>query len=352
MRESILYSTIRSLFIAFAAIIGICLGFFFFFLLFAGLSSKSTGDNKLKTVNSEEIMPNADNERKVLSSTAPVILQIDINGVIGTEDLDTKTIRRQLIESREDSYEDDRVKAVLVYINTPGGTVFDADGIYRALKEYKEKYKVPIYSYVDGLCASGGMYVASATDEVYASDISLIGSVGVIAPTFMNFTKLLDKLGVDTLTISAGKDKDAMNPLRPWKPGEEKNYEDIIKYYYEHFVNIVTSNRPNVSKDKLVQDYGAQIFNAKDAVDYGFINGINQSIGETIKKLAKEANIEDKYQVIKLENKNWFSTLFSAENSSLRLLSQCKIKHEIAIGSELPQALHGKFLYYYDPLSP
>lgn len=65
----------------------------------------------------------------------------------------------------------------LVYINTPGGTVVDADGIYRALLEYKTKYDVPIYAYIDGLCASGGMYVALAADKIFASDVSLIGSV-------------------------------------------------------------------------------------------------------------------------------------------------------------------------------
>ena len=350
MRESILYSAIRSLLVAFCAVIGICLAFIALSLLIAGLTSKTGAEGKLKTVNSEEIMPDANNERKLLADTSPVILQIDIHGVIGTEDLDTKTIKRQLIESREESYKNDRVKAVLVHINTPGGTVFDADGIYRALKEYKEKYKVPMYSYVDGLCASGGMYIAAATDQIFASDISLIGSVGVIAPAFMNFTKLLEKVGVETLTISAGKDKDAMNPLRPWKPGEEKNYEDIIKYYYQHFINIVTLNRPQISQDKLVKDYGAQIFNAKEALDYGFINGIDQSIGETIKALAKEAKIEGSYQVIKLENKSWFSNLFSAESSLLPLLKQGKIKHEFVIGSELPPSLQGKFLYYYNPL--
>ena len=95
----------------------------------------------------------------------------------------------------------------------------DADGIYRAIKHYKEQYQVPVIAYVDGLCASGGMYIACAADKIYATDVSLVGSVGVLFPSFMNFSKLLDTVGVQSLTISSCKGKDDMNPLRPWKEG-------------------------------------------------------------------------------------------------------------------------------------
>jgi protease-4 len=349
MRESIFYSAIKSLFVAFCAVLGIGLGFVFFSVLIAALSSSANVDTKLKTVNVEEIMPNVDGERKALSAHAPVILQLDIDGIIGTEELNMQTVKLKLIESREEGVKNNRVKAILVNINTPGGTVIDADGIYRALKEYKAKYKVPIYTYVDGLCASGGIYVASATDKIYASEVSLIGSVGVIAPTFMNFTKLLDKVGVETLTISAGKDKDAMNPLRPWKPGEEKNYENIIHNFYERFIHIVSESRPGLTKEKLVKEYGAGIFSAKDALAYGFIDGIDESIGEAIKKLAKEAGIEGEYQIIKLENKNWLSSLFSGSNALSNALLTGKVKHELMLDSELPTALQGKFLYLHRP---
>lgn len=346
MHDSILYSAIRALAVAFCVVIGLCLGFVFISVLIGSLSG-SGNDNKLTTVNTEEILPNAEGTREVLSSDSPVILQLNIDGVIGLENLDNKSIRQQLVESREGTFKNDRVKALLLYINTPGGTVTDADGIFRALGTYKEKYKVPIYAYIDGLCASGGMYIALAADKIFASDTSLIGSVGVIAPTFMNVTKLLEKIGVDTLTISAGKDKDAMNPLRPWKPGEDANYRQIIEFYYDHFVNLVTSNRPKISKEQLVQDYGAHVFPAPLAMEHGFIDISGASLADALKALLKEANItDDNYQVIRLEKQNWWSSLFSAQTTSL---FSGKITHQFSLSPEIDLLFGNQFLYLYNP---
>lgn len=346
MRDSILYSAIRALFVAFCVVIGLCLGFVFISVIIGALSGNTT-EAKLTTVNTEEILPNAEGKRETLTSEAPVILQVNIDGIIGLENLDNKSIRQQLVESREGSFKDNRVKALLLYINTPGGTVTDADGIFKALGDYKKKYQIPIYAYIDGLCASGGMYVALAADKIFASDTSLIGSVGVIAPTFMNLTKLLEKIGVETLTISAGKGKDAMNPLRSWKPGEDENYRQLIDYYYNHFVELVTSHRTEISKDKLVKDYGAHIFPAPQAKEYGFIDVSGASLAETLQELLKEVNITtNHYQVIRLENKSWWSSLFSSQASTL---FKGKIQHQISFSPEIDLLLHNQFLYLYCP---
>jgi protease-4 len=346
MRDSILYSAIRALFVAFCVVIGLCLGFVFISVLLGALTG-NTNDRKLTTVNTEEILPNANGKRQVLSGDVPVILQLNIAGVIGLESLTEETIRQQLVESREGTFKDSRVKGIMLYIDTPGGTVTDADGIFRALKEYKDKYKVPIYAYIDGLCASGGMYVALAADKVYATDTSLIGSIGVIAPTFMNLTHLLDKVGVETLTISAGKGKDALNPLRPWKPGEDENYRKIIDYYYDHFVDLVTTRRPEITKEKLVQDYGAHIFPAPQALERGFIDSSGATLADTLRELLQASGITDEnYQVIRLENKSWWRTLFSSQANSL---ASGKIQHTISFSPEIDILFRNQYLYLYSP---
>ena len=346
MRDSILYSAIRALVVAFCVVIGLCLGFVFISVLL-GAFSGNVSDHKLTTVNTEEILPNANGKREALSRDAPVILQMNIAGIIGTDNLTEETIRQQLVESREGNFKDNRVKGVMLYINTPGGTVTDADGIFRAVGEYKEKYNVPVYAYIDGLCASGGMYVALAADKVFATDTSLIGSVGVIAPTFMNLTKLLDKIGVETLTISAGKDKDALNPLRPWKPGEDDNYRQIIDYYYNHFVDLVTTHRPEITKEKLIQNYGAHIFPAPEALTHGFIDISGATLADTLRELLKAAGItDDHYQVVRLENKGWWRALFSSQASHLLA---GKIQHQISFSPEVDILFHNQYLYLYSP---
>lgn len=347
MRDSILYSAIRALAVAFCVVIGLSLGFIFISVL-VGAIAAAGGEQKLTTVNTEEILPNANGKREVQSNSAPVILQVNVDGVIGTELLDEKTVRQILVESREGDFKDDRVKGILLYINTPGGTVADADGIYRALGDYKTKYNVPIYAYVDGLCASGGMYVALAADKIYASGISLIGSVGVIAPSFFNVTKLLEKLGVETLTLTAGKDKDAMNPLRPWKPGEDENYKQIVDYYYNHFVDLVTRHRKEISKEALVKDYGAHVFAAPDAMAKGFIDVSGAKLSDALKELLEVAGITgDNYQVIRLSKQNWWNSLFSSQES-LSLFTG-KIQHQLSISPEVDLMLRNQFLYLYCP---
>lgn len=342
MRDSLWYVAIRTMIICLFSVIGIFLGFIPVFILFAGLITSAESEPSTKY--DVEIVSNAENVRKKMSKEAPVVLSIRVNGVIGLNDLTQKNFREMLVESREGTLKNNRVKAILLNIETPGGTVIDADGIYHALKSYKEAYKVPIYAYVDGLCASGGMYIAAAADKIYASNVSLIGSVGVLSPSFLNLSKLIDKIGVEALTLTAGKGKDELNPLRPWKPGEQDNMQAIINYYYNEFVGLLTSNRKSLNKEKLIQDYGAHVFPAAEAAKFGFIDQAGYSRNETLKLLLKQIGIEDDYyQVVELSNNNWFTNLFSSQSA----LFNGKIKHELSLPYEMEPALQGKFLYLY-----
>lgn len=348
MRDSIFYSSIRSLFVTFFATIGIGLAIVALFVFLAGLESigEDTTQLKFSAKNEAELLPDADGKRDVHAKTVPVVLQLNVRGIIGADSLTNEAVREMLIESREGDLKGDRVKALLVFIDSPGGTVVDSDGIYRAIKEYKSQFKVPVYAYVDGLCASGGMYVASAADKVYASDVSIIGSVGVLAPSFMNFSKTLDKIGVETLTLTAGKGKDAMNPLRPWTPGEQDNFQGLINYYYQQFVGIVTAARPRLDKTRLIDDFGAHVFAAPIAQEYGFIDVSGSSRDEALRALLKEANIEGQYQVVAMKSKNWFASLFSSEASSL---FKGTIKHQLQLTPAMDPALQNKYLYLYQP---
>ena len=225
--------------------------------------------------------------------------------------------------------------------------VVDAEAIYRAVKNYKEKYKVPVYAYVDGLCASGGMYIACSADKIFASNSSLIGSVGVlITPPFFNVSKLLSTIGVDALTLSAGKGKDEMDPTRPWKPGEQNTLQAIIDYYYVQFVDVVSSNRPELTKTKLVDDLGAQVFPAAIAKEHGYIDVTDSSLNDTLAEMVKSLGIDDNYyQFVELKDSDWFSSLFEAQNG----LTKGEIKHTIQLPGCLNPALSSQFLYLYCP---
>lgn len=346
MRESILSSSLRSFFIALFGIAGLILGIILVMGFFGAISIGSDGAPVMSYEFLPEIKPNADMKRIAEKSTAPVILQVNINGVIGLENLSQASVSQLLIESRERAFKDGRVKAILLNINSPGGTVNDADGIYRALKEYKVSYDVPVYAYVDGLCASGGYYIAAAADKIYASDVSVIGSVGVIMSSAMNFSKLMDKIGVEALTLYDGKGKDNLNPLRPWKKGEEDNIEQLIKYYYAMFVDIVTKNRSSLDKTKLIDQYGANVYPAEIAHQLGYIDGNGYNYSKVLSELAEAAGLDDEpYQVVSLESTHWLAQFFKGESTLLT----GKVSHKIEFGAENAPELANKYLYLYRP---
>jgi len=344
MRESIFSASIRAFFITLFAVAGFLLSFIIIIILVGALPSSIDAEPEITYTYSPSVLPNVEGVRKVMGSDVPVILTINIKGVIGVDSLTQSKIDKLLVESRERSLKNDRVKAVLLDIDSPGGSASDSDAIYRAIKTYKEKYKIPVYAYVNGLCASGGMYIACAADKIYASDSSLIGSIGVILSTALNFSQLMDKIGIQSLTLYDGKGKDSLNPLRPWVAGEDQNIKDIIDYLYKDFVDVVTQARPNLSKEKLIAVYGANVYPAPLAMEYGYIDEHGYSLNHTLKELLAVAEIsDDNYQVIELTSTNWISELFS---SKLELLSG-RVTHQLELPNELPTNLQNKFLYLY-----
>lgn len=347
MRESIFFASLRSFFMTLFGVAGFLMGILVVIIFIGVLSTSVEGEPEISYSYAPQILANADGVRKSLSSDAPVILRLNIDGFIGLESLNQKTIEQQLIESRERSLKNDRVKAILLYINSPGGSATDADAIYRAIKTYKERYKTPIYAYVDGLCASGGMYVAAAADKIYASDVSMIGSVGVILSPALNISQLMEKIGVQSLTLYEGKGKDNLNPLRPWKEGEADNIKTIIDDFYNIFVDVVSSNRPKLDKTKLVDVYGANVFPSSLAKEYGFIDEKGTSYNETLKHLAQAIGIEDNYyQVMELKSTNWLSEIFRSD-SGIHNLLQGRITHQIQLSPELDPKLQNQILYLY-----
>ncbi len=301
-RESIFVSSLRG----FCRSLFIMLGFFaaaFVAVLAMGVVSSPYQDLQ-KT--EPEILPDLDWKVQIAPLTAPVVLQINIHGAIGmSKELDSQTIRSVLVDSRTGLLDHNRVKAILLHFNTPGGTVTDSDNIYRMLLEYKEKYGVPVFGYIDGMCASGGMYIASAADRLYGSSSAVVGSVGVRSGPFFNVVDTMSKIGVQAETLTEGLGKDALNPFRTWKPNEGASIQTLIHYYYEQFVDIVARGRPRVDRNKLVGEYGANIFDVAAAERIGYIDVANSTYEQTLRDLMKEAKIdlEKPYQIVELKPK-------------------------------------------------
>ena len=340
VRESIFITALRTFCRMFFGVIGLLLAFLLFSTLYSSIAPSGLTEEKTTM----SLLPDAKGDIDLLPTTAPTILEIPISGIIGEpQKLTADAIRNILIDSRRGLLSNNRVKGILLNFNTPGGTVVDADDIYRMLKEYKAKYKTPIFAYVDGMCASGGMYVASAADEVFAGPSAVIGSIGVVLGPFFNIYDFMGKVGLQARTLTQGLDKDMMNPTRPWKQGEEASLNAVMSFMYQRFINVVTEARTRLDKTQLVEQYGAQVFNCVDAEKLGYIDHAMSSRGEALIALTKQANLdpEKPYQVVSLTSKNdWLSSLVTGKSP----LFSGKVEHQFELGQP---PIRDQFAYLY-----
>lgn len=343
-RESIFVSAIRSFCNSLAAMIGILIGLFILAFLFMFISKPSHIADKTTMI----FAADADGNRDPLPESSPAILRINVHGVIGSRDLNAKTVTAQLLDSREGVLKHDRVKAIYLHINSPGGTADDSHQIYAMLEEYKAKYKTPVYAYVDGMCASGAMMIACAADKIFSSPVGIIGSVGVIMGPNFNVSGLMEKYGVSQLTLTRGKDKDMLSPYRAWKPGEDQSLQDIMSYDYSTFVNLVAKARPKMDKNKLINDYGAQVFAPPKAEQLGYVDVSNSTYNQSLEELVKKAGIGDDeaYQVVELKVVHpVLSDLIEGKSPILT----GKIRHELHFLPEMQPEFMNRPLYLYSP---
>lgn len=344
-RESIFVSALRSLCKVFFSIIGFFLAVFIVTVIYSLFASPYNAEEKTTLT----LLPDLNGHSDLRPLSTPAILQISIKGVIGEpEKLDTDVLQNILLASQNNPLLKNRVKAILLYVNTPGGTVVDSDNIYRLLKDYKQKHSIPIFAYVDGMCASGGMYITSAADKLYASPASVVGSVGVVFGPFFNVSDAFGKIGVQSKTLTQGLDKDMMNPFRPWKPDEDASMQSVMSFFYHRFVDIVAEAHPQLNKDKLVQEYGAKIFDGPQAQQLGYIDVANADYSLALRDLMTQANIdaEKPYQIVALEPKADWLTPFMKNTSPI---FSGKLEHVLNIGEKRSPAIRDQFAYLFEP---
>lgn len=177
------------------------------------------------------------------------------------------------------------VKAVILEINSPGGTVNASDLMWKELKEFKKSGK-PLVAFFNGLAASGGYYIAMPADKIVATPTTITGSIGVIAQV-PNFTKLLDKLGVEMITVKSGPRKDMLSPYRPLESEDRAIMQELIDDAYNQFVKIVSEGR-KMNKRRVRQLADGRIYHARKALAVGLVDkvGYLDDAFQTAKQLA------------------------------------------------------------------
>ncbi|MCA9118478.1 MAG: signal peptide peptidase SppA, partial [Planctomycetaceae bacterium] len=175
--------------------------------------------------------------------------------------------------------EDKHVKAVVLRINSPGGTVTQSDYLLHHLREVKKERDLPVVVSMGSLCASGGYYIAMAVgdqeDAIFAEPTTWTGSIGVIIPHY-NVGKLMDTWGVDEDSVASGEFKQMGTPTREMTDEERALFQQLVDETYQHFREVVKSGRPAFRADDAALDAVAkgQVFTANQALEKGLVDKI------------------------------------------------------------------------------
>ena len=199
------------------------------------------------------------------------IASLYIEGVIEAEN---KTYNHEwLIDTIRSLEDDEKNKAILLTVDSPGGGVYESDEVYLALRDYTEHTGRPVYAYMTTLAASGGYYISCAAETIYANRNTLTGSIGVIASQSVDMTELLKKLGVKVETITAGKNKNMLNINSPLTDEQRAVMQSIADEAYEQFTAIVAKSRDmKIGEVKKLAD--GRIYTASQAKKNGLVDEI------------------------------------------------------------------------------
>ncbi len=224
------------------------------------------------------------------------VLLLDLSGVIlegprrGIWRLTTVTTAGRVKEELDKAAQDSRIKALVLRINSPGGTVSGSDIIYHELLAFKEKQRLPVVACFQGLATSGGYYVAQAADVIVASPAGITGSIGVLAMK-PNLKGLMDKLGVESDVVKTGRWKDFWSPFRPATPEEKRMMQEIIDQFYQGFLTTVARGRKlETAQIRPLAD--GRIFTASQAKDLGLVDKLGY-LEDAIKLAQEKAGVTE-----------------------------------------------------------
>ena len=225
-----------------------------------------------------------------------VVGVIKVEGILADADgvgmVSSEVVTKLLERAKEDS----SIKAVVVRINSPGGSASVAQEIYQAIMDFKKSGK-PIVASMGEVAASGGFYIASAADFIFASPSTLTGSIGAIFAT-INFEGLMRKIGVEAEAITSGPFKDTGSGLRKLRPEERKLLKQMIDDVYEQFLSDVARGRKlQVSQIRPIAD--GRILTGRQALKFKLIDRLG-GLQEAISFAAERAGIKGKPRVREL----------------------------------------------------
>ena len=202
--------------------------------------------------------------RHVTPSATPHTALVEVRGEIAA---DTEASAEMLLAALKDAFKDEAAQAVVLRINSPGGSPVQAGIVFDEIKRLKKQYDKPVYAVVEEMCASGAYYIAAAADEIYVDKASVVGSIGVLMDGF-GFTGLMDKLGVERRLLTAGDNKGMLDPFSPVNPKQRAYAQAMLDQIHQQFIAVVREGRGKRLKET-PETFSGLFWNGEQAVQMG-----------------------------------------------------------------------------------
>ena len=264
-------------------------------------------------------------EETVEGKSGPKILLIDVSGMISDEgatpilSLGTPPPRVPLLvrvrEELKKAEEDKNVRALIVRINSPGGTVTASDILYREILTFKERTHRPVVAIMMDVAASGGYYLALAADTIIAHPTTVTGSIGVIMLS-VNAEGLMQKIGVAAITIKSAEHKDMGSPFRTLTPEERAVFQAVIDELQRQFLAKVIAHR-KLAPETARKLADGRVYTADQALAHGLIDKIGY-MNDAIAVAKQAAGLDDARVIVYHRHRQYRATYYArAEETSV-----------------------------------
>ncbi|HEY0855897.1 MAG TPA: S49 family peptidase [Albitalea sp.] len=199
--------------------------------------------------------------------TGPHTALIEIRGEIAS---DSEASAERLLSALKSAFEETTAKAVVMRINSPGGSPVQAGIINDEIKRLKAQHKKKLYAVCEEVCASGAYYIAVAADEIYTDKASIVGSIGVLMDGF-GLVGAMDKLGVERRLYTAGENKGMNDPFSPEKEEHKAHTLALLQQIHKQFIDVVKDGRGKRLKET-PETFSGLYWNGEEAVRQGLVD--------------------------------------------------------------------------------
>jgi protease-4 len=219
--------------------------------------------------------------------SSPHTALIDIRGEIGQG---TETDAQDIVDALREAFEDEGSKAVVLRINSPGGSPVHAGIINDEIRRLKAKHQKPVYAVVEETCASAAYYIAVAADNIYVDKASIVGSIGVLMDGF-GFTGLMDKLGIERRLLTAGENKGLLDPFSPLNKAQRAHAQNMLDHIHQQFITVVREGRGDRLKET-PEMFSGLFWTGEQAVKMGLADDL-ANLGVVARDIVKAEDIMD-----------------------------------------------------------